>query len=100
MNELDEYATPIQLNFDGKMEKITSAFGGLMSINYYIAFTLYCILQIVIMHNKSDVDFEEGEMIMSQNQFHGKTLAEYNDTFNMIIGTVNVDIDLLNNGFI
>ena len=34
------------------------------------------------------------------SQFHNKSLAEYNDTFNMIFGTTNTDIDLFNNGFI
>ena len=54
----------------------------------------------MIMHNKSDVDLEESEMIMPLEQFHGKSLAEHNDTFNMVLGTSNLDINLLHNGFI
>ena len=37
LNSVDMYGVSIGLNFDGKVETITTVLGGLVSINYYIA---------------------------------------------------------------
>ena len=47
LNMLDTYGTPIHLNFNGKDEFITSAFGGLASIFGVSAIGFYVILQMI-----------------------------------------------------
>ena len=44
LNRVDTLGTNVQMNYDGDKENITTSLGGLVSINYYGMFIIYCIL--------------------------------------------------------
>jgi hypothetical protein len=96
----DMYAVPINFTVDKDQKKITNTFGGIVTIIFVLATAFYMTHSLTRMY-----DMDRTTFIVSSNWYEGSpenpfNLANYPDSFNMILGTKNTSIDWFDNPYI
>ena len=104
----------MQFNVDGCSATVTTGFGGLMTLLFVTLVSLYTIqtLRMMVMRTGTlfisstqiiDVDSEElmQQPLADGELFKGSIMmSDFDDSFNMMIGSTDLSIDMLNNRFI
>jgi len=98
--EHDKFGGPVSINFDGKNEKVNTAIGGFITILSSIAVIFFIIIQIMVMFNRTNNEFYVSDYIIDSESFRNKTMDEFDDTFNLFIGTTNKDLNWFHNPYI
>ena len=86
------------MTYDGETEGITTFCGGLLTIIVTIIGYVYLGQQSYIMYMNTNVDFMVSDQIVDPMSMKGKSLADYAQSFNFILGA-KVDIDIFDNPY-
>jgi hypothetical protein len=117
LKEVDIYGRVLHFNVDGCAETVSTTFGGLMTILFVVMMSGYSFMQFQKMITKDETIFISSiqtldiEVEHRDNDGHSHNrnpeahsgpvnLSKFEDTFGMIVGTTNKDVDLIDNPYI
>ena len=100
LNKLDIFGRSIRLNYDGIHETVTTSFGGILTILFFGSAIAYITLETFIMVTYGDTYYTVSDSETDIQNFKYDSLEKFGHSFNMIIGSSNTTLDMLNNPYV
>ena len=100
LRKVDIYGAPIKMNFDGKQSKIKTSFGGFLTLLLALWTALYSGNYLHHIIKRSNMFFIFSTYIAHGDLNSMKSLAEFDDTFNMFIDIRKKDFNWFDNPYI
>ena len=103
LNMIDIYGKPVNFSVGKKREKVTTVIGGVLTVIFVLCVLSYMVAETVKMHAlktffySSDFTYPVKEIYERGDRI---SMADYKDSFNLIIGTTNDTIDWFDNPYI
>ena len=99
LNGIDLYGKKVELNIDGKNKTITSSFGGIVTIIFILVTMGYSGGEFYKMIWRVDPEFVVSDGQIDPVEIENKTMMDFDDSFNMIVGITNKTVDWFNNPY-
>ena len=93
----DIYAFPINFTVDNDNSRISNPFGGLVSIIFILLSLMYLAYETTEMYEMDRTSFSISSY---RNETGVIKMKDFEDSFNMFIGTMDRSIDLFDNPYI
>ena len=98
---IDVFGEPITLSFNGDYSNITTIAGGICTIVVAVVTGVYLWQQVtILLENKKGVAYSVSDFFTDEETMGNINLGEYDDSFNMIIGTTNKELNFFDNPYI
>ena len=90
----DIFGESITLSYNSEFSEITTVCGGIMSLFVVVLSVVYLWQQLtILLENKKGVAFSVSDFFTDDETMSDINIGDYDDSFNMIIGTTNKELD-------